>query len=157
MYIYRVRNLSTNEFYFGVSTENKRKFSPIHNLDPMNIFGESKYIEKRLITEIQSDEELQEYIKKYTEAYKTDTNFLGIKLDTNNTSEVLKVYTNSTSTNIVTQPKEIITTERPTSIKNSSIDVPDKKIQEIVGKEKSELKSNLDSKTEYNLNKPNKK
>lgn len=78
MYLYRTRNLSTNEFYFGYSEDNKSKFNPLHDLDPHRIFGESKYIEKRLIAEVSSIEDLEKYFAKYEEGYKLEPLYLGI-------------------------------------------------------------------------------
>lgn len=87
MYVYQVTNLSTREFYIGLSTEDRRTFDPTKRMDPMNIFplkvsnGHTQIlnVEKRILAEAGDTQQLATVAAEYAKKWENNPSFLGLK------------------------------------------------------------------------------
>lgn len=87
MYVYQVTNLSTKEFYIGLSTETRRSFDGTKRLDPMAVFplkvsnGHTQIlnVEKRLLAEASGLEELSTLGAELAKKWENNPLFLGLK------------------------------------------------------------------------------
>jgi hypothetical protein len=87
MYVYKVTNKTTGEYYFGYTTENKYSFKPGLNPDPHNLFEATTHngarevpnTHKELVSLAFSVEELQIKAEKAAMACKHDKLCKGAK------------------------------------------------------------------------------
>ncbi len=87
MYIYKVTNKTTGEFYIGYTTDSKKTFSPVDNSDPHSMFEpyttngavriSNTY--KEFITQAFSINDLEHMANKHAAQYTGNTLFKGIK------------------------------------------------------------------------------
>lgn len=92
MYIYKVTNTSTGEFYFGISKQSKDDFDNTKNLDPMGFFKvyepngygsqNMAVCAKHLIAHSDSLHIIENKAAELSKKYQDVPEFLGLKLHT---------------------------------------------------------------------------